>query len=115
ILGIVSETGALEVRSVARVQALRRTRDAAPTSYVAQLIGAEDEPVASAQVMRLPAQGSGCGCHGGPPDRDGGPFVFEAMVPDVEPGTELRILKRSEEDGRTETIWTRSAPSRRPR
>jgi hypothetical protein len=41
--------------------------------------------------------------------------VFEAMVPDVAPGTELRILKRSEEEGRTETVWTRSAPSRRPR
>ena len=115
ILGIVGETGAVEVRSVARVQALRRTRDAAPTPYVAQLIGAEDEPVATAPVMRLPAQGSGCGCHGGPPERDAGPFVFEAMVPDVEPGTELRILKRAEEDGRTETIWTRNAPSRRPR
>ena len=115
ILGIVSETGTIEVRNVARVQALRRTRDAAPTPYVAQLIGVDDEPMATAPVVRLPAQGSGCECHGGPADRDSGPFVFEAMVPDVAPGTELRIVKRSEEDGRTETIWTRSAPSRRPR
>ena len=80
-----------------RVQALRRTRAAAPTPFVAQLIGAEDEPIATAPVVRLPAQGSGCGCHGGAgPGR--WPFVFEAMLPDVAPGTELRILKRAEED-----------------
>jgi hypothetical protein len=115
ILGIVGETADLEVRSVTRVQALRRTRDAVPTRYVAQLVGARDEPVATAPVVRLPAQGGGCGCHDGAAASDGGPFVFEAMVPDVEPGTELRIVERSEENPRSETIWTRSAPSRRPR
>ena len=115
ILGVVDETGALAVRSVTRVQALRRTRDAVPTRYVAQLIGAQDEPVATVPVVRLPAQGSGCGCQGGAAGADDGPFVFEAMVPDIEPGTELRIVERSKDGRPGETMWTRSAPSRRPR
>ena len=62
ILGTVDETGELAVHSVTRVQALRRTRAAVPTQFVAQLIGEQDEPIASAAVVRLPAQGSGCGC-----------------------------------------------------
>jgi len=115
ILGTVDETGELAVRSVTRVQALRRTRDAVPTRFVAQLIGEQDEPIASAAVVRLPAQGSGCKCHGGAGGQDDGPFVFEAMLSDVAPGTELRIVERSRENRGDETVWTRGAPSRRPR
>ena len=97
------------------MQALRRTRDAAPTPFVAQLIGASDErwpprrwsaPRAGRRLRMSTAM-----------RRNGipGPSCSRRWCPDVEPGTELRILKRAEEDGRAETIWTRSAPSRRPR
>lgn len=112
ILGTVDETRALGVKSVMRLQALATTPGAGLTPYVAQLLGAEGEVLATAPVVRLQAHGSGCGC--GPGDPDVGPFVFQAMVPDVAPGAGLRIVKRAEEGGPGEAIWTREAPGRPP-
>ena len=83
ILGTVDDARTLEVKSVTRLQALATTRGAGPTPYVAQLLGAQGEVLATAPVVRLPAHGSGCGC--GTSDPAAGPFVFEAMVPDVAP------------------------------
>ena len=112
ILGTADDARALEVKSVTRLQALATTPGAGLTPYVAQLLGAEGEVLATAPVVRLPAHGSGCGC--GPSDPAAGPFVFEAMVPDVAPGAGLRIVKRAEEGGPGEAIWTRDAPERPP-
>jgi hypothetical protein len=36
------------------------------------------------------------------------------MVADVAPGAALRIVKRAEDGGRGETVWTRDAPERPP-
>ncbi|MET0487051.1 MAG: hypothetical protein ABW216_15215 [Candidatus Rokuibacteriota bacterium] len=112
ILGTVDDARTLEVKSVTRLQALATTRGAGPTPYVAQLLGAQGEVLATAPVVRLPAHGSGCGC--GTSDPAAGPFVFEAMVPDVAPGAGLRIVKRAEEGGPGEAVWTRDAPERPP-
>ncbi len=112
ILGTVDDTRAVEVKSVMRLQALAATRGAGPTPYVAQLLGARGEVLATAPVVRLPALGSGCGCGASAPAT--GPFVFEAMVADVAPGAGLRIVKRAEEGGPGETVWTRDAPERPP-
>jgi hypothetical protein len=112
ILGTVDDTRAVEVKSVMRLQALATTRGAASTPYVAQLLGAQGEVLAAAPVVRLHAQGSGCGCGQSVPAA--GPFVFEAMVADVAPGAALRIVKRPEERGPGETVWTRDAPERPP-
>jgi hypothetical protein len=116
MVGVVGETRAVEVSSVMRVQALRGATAPTSTPYVAQLVGARGNIVASAPVARLPAQGGGCGCGcNGTAASSEGPFVFQALVPDVEPGSELRIVKRADEDGESETVWTRPAPSRPPR
>ena len=112
VLGTVDDTRAVEVKSVMRIQALATTRGAGATPYVAQLLGAQGEVLATAPVTRLPALGSGCGCGASVPAP--GPFVFEAMVADVAPGAALRIVKRAEEGGRGETVWTREAPERAP-
>ena len=112
ILGTADDTRALDVKNVMRLQALATTPGAGLTPYVAQLLGAEGEVLATAPVVRLPAHGSGCGC--GPSDSAAGPFVFQAMVPDVAPGAGLRIVKRAEEGGGGEIIWTRDAPGRPP-
>ena len=112
ILGTVDDTRAVEVKSVMRIQALATTSGAGATPYVAQLLGAQGEVLATAPVTRLPALGSGCGCGASVPAP--GPFVFEAMVADVAPGAALRIVKRAEEGGRGETVWTREAPERAP-
>lgn len=115
IVGTVNEADVLEVRSVMRVDALRRSTDAARTAMVAQLIGANGDVVASAPVMRLISRGSGCSCCDKPPDDGRGPFIFEAMLPDTEPGSALRIVKRAGDEGASREIWTRRAPARPPR
>ncbi len=112
ILGTVDDTRAVEVKSVMRLQALATTRGAGATPYVAQLLGAQGEVLAAAPVVRLPAHGSGCGCGSSVPAA--GPFVFEAMLPNVAPGAQLRIVRRAEEGGPGEAVWTRDAPERPP-
>jgi len=112
ILGTIDDARTVEVKSVMRVQALPSTRGAVATPYVAQLMGADGEVLATAPVVRLPAQASGCGCGATVPAP--GPFVFEAMVADVAPGVALRILKRGDEGGRGEPVWSREAPERPP-
>jgi hypothetical protein len=113
ILGMGDDAGGLEVRSVMRLQALATAPGAAAMPYVAQLLGTEGEVLATAPLVRLPALGGGCGCGQGAPAL--GPFVFEAMMADVGPGTRLRILKRADDGGGPgETVWTRDAPGRPP-
>jgi hypothetical protein len=113
ILGMVDEARGLEVKHVMRLQALATPPGAAPMPYVAMLIGADGEVLASAPLVRLPALGSGCGCGPGAPAP--GPFVFEAMVADVAPGAVLRIVERAGDGGGPgEVVWTRDAPERPP-
>jgi hypothetical protein len=114
IVGLVDDAGVLDVRSVMRVEALRGSTNAARTAFVAQLMSEGGEVVASAPVMRLISRGCGCArCDDR--DQEAGPFVFEAMVADAEPGGGLRIVRRSSDDRPAEEVWARRAPTRRPR
>lgn len=117
IVGVMDE-GRFEMTSVMRIRALpQHSADAAPTAFTAQLIGAGGDVVAHAPLMRLAS--SPCGCGRGrqsaePPRR----YVVEALLEDVEPGRELRIVtaQGSEELRKAPAIlWSRNAPTRPPR
>jgi hypothetical protein len=114
IVGI-AEDGRLDVRSVMRVEALRGSADSARTSFVAQLLGETGEVAASAPVMRLVSKGFGCGCGHDGDDPEDTRFIFQAMLADTEPGSALRIVDRSGDEGGHQELWMRRAPSRRPR
>ena len=111
----IAEAGRLDVRSVMRLEALRDSSNAAQTSFVAQLIGASGEVVASAPVMRLISRGSGCGCSDNRHADDERHFIFKALLADVEPGSALRIVDRSSEDTTREAVWTRRPSGKPPR
>jgi hypothetical protein len=114
VLGIIDE-GRFEMISVMRIQALpQHSADAELTALSAQLIGAEGDVVAHAPLMRLAS--SPCGCGRGsvghePPTR----YVVEALLEDVEPGRELRIVTAQAGDDLRKTpaiLWSRNAPTR---
>jgi hypothetical protein len=108
IVGIQDLMGKVTIEDVFRTVSFARPRGV-PTSLIAVLDGADGQALASVSMFRLsgaPTGVSGCGCcdgHGRPP------FLVEALLPDVAPGTALRVLKDGEE------IWHRAAPSVPPR
>ena len=108
IVGIQDLMGKVTIEDVFRTVSYARPRGI-PTSLIAVLDGVDDQPLASAPMFRLSGKqvgASGCGCC----DGDGRPpFLVEALLPDVAPGTALRVLKDGEE------IWRRTAPSAPPR
>ena len=119
IIGLMDEERQLQVQSVMRVTALPAVQNGLETSFVAQLIGVEGNVVVSTPVFRIATQGCGCGgdCGGG--SGDGGreqrnPFAFQALLPDVEPGSGLRILRRGRHDEEDKEAWARRAPVRPP-
>ena len=116
IIGVVDEQRQVEVRSVMRVTALAGVQDARASSLVAQLVGRDGKIAASAPAMRL--EGQGCGCCGEkePKDPSRGPFLFQAMVPDVDPGAELRIVRVGKDEREEDkTVWIRRAPDSEPK
>lgn len=115
ILGITNQDGTLDVRSVTRITALRNQNPARSTAWRAELLGDEGQVVARAPVMRLTSSGCGCSkCQDC--DSESSSFVFQAAMTDVEPGHEIRIVERSRENPRNEeVVWSRTAPSRKPR
>ena len=117
ILGFVDAERGLDVKSVARLLALRGdTSGSTPTPFVAELIGESGQVVSRAPVMRSEARGHGCGCHGGGSgDPERGPYLFQALLADVEPGRQLRIVKPGRGDTADREMWTRNAPARRPK
>jgi hypothetical protein len=116
LVGLVDAERVLGVKSVMRIQALRSSNAGAiRTPFVAELIGESGQVVARAPVMRPIARGHGCGCDGDQSDPEAGPYVFEALLTDAEPGRRLRIVKRSTDDEASREVWTRTAPARRPR
>jgi hypothetical protein len=117
IIGVINEEREVKVQSVMRVNALRTTGDAQETSFVAQLIGRDGGIAASAPIVQLVSHGHGCGC--GPKGDDEynarRPFAFQALVPDVEPGAALRIVRRGRDDEADKEVWVRRAPEQEPR
>jgi hypothetical protein len=120
IVGIVDLAGKLTVSSVMRVQAVPRLPAAVSTNLVAELVGANGKVAAQAPVMQTFAHGSGCGCGGG--DDHGGHgspragYAFQALLPDLEAGSVLRILRVDPEGGReNEEVWARKPRGEPPR
>jgi len=114
LIGIVNENREFDVQSVMRVMALPSLQDAARTPYVAQLIGEKGEVVASAPVMRLNTHGCGCGCDGGDSNSNRDPYTFQALIPDIEPGTALRIVQQGQEVEEDREVWLRKSSGNPP-
>ena len=66
--------------------------------------------------MRLEGQGHGCCGDKEPKDPSRGPFVFQAMVADVEPGAELRIVQLGKDEREEDkTVWFRRGSNTEPK
>src|SRR5262249_42017338 len=95
IAGVMNLSNEINVSSVMRVRASAKLRSGTPTDMVAELVGASGDVVARAVVIKTEAHGSGCDCdgdHGRHGETSSG-FAFHTLVPDVEPGTALRIVR----------------------
>ncbi|MFO1042735.1 MAG: hypothetical protein U0941_13155 [Planctomycetaceae bacterium] len=116
LIGIVDLSGDVNVSSLMRVRANPRLRDVAATNMVAELIGANGQVVSRAAVMQTHAHGSGCACGGNGHGSPATGYAFHAMLADVEPGTEIRII-RIDPDGHEEKreVWSRKPSGGPPR
>ena len=94
LIGTFERDASITMQHVMRVNAQPNVATGVPTQMVAELVGANGEVLASAPVMRIPADahGGGCGCGGGCGDGEPPVFGFQAMVPDVGRGAALRIV-----------------------
>lgn len=114
IIGVMNEERELDVRSVMRLTVLRSISDGQKTSFIAQLVGKENIVVARAPVMRLESRGCTCDHGSSVQHSDREPFLFQALVPDVEPGTVLRIIRQGQGDEIDTEAWSRRAPEQDP-
>ncbi|MHA4844520.1 hypothetical protein ACX0G7_10170 [Flavitalea antarctica] len=127
IIGIMHEEGKIEIQSVMRVLALPQVENALETSYTARLVNVEGADISKSIVMRLNSHGCGCGktkdphCGCSDKERDSrGPFVFQALLPDVADGAQLTITKSKEGNDATggadeQQVWSREAPASKPK
>jgi hypothetical protein len=121
IIGVVDEEGRVRVQSVMRVTALPQTENARETRFTAELLGPENRTISRAPVMQLVSRGGcGCGCKDGGGSDDAereqrGPFVFQALLPDLEDGVMLRISRKTEDSDEPREMWTRRGPAGKPR
>lgn len=106
ISGIVHAPDDVEVATVVRVDAAG-SPPGDRTRLTAQLVDGNGRVVARAPVMRLRTHGD-CGCCG-EDEADGEPYAFQAYVPNVERGAELRIT-----DGE-KVVWERRGADRPPK
>jgi hypothetical protein len=116
IIGVLHGPDELEVRSVLRLDAETAVTNGHALDLRAELVGREGAVVASGAVYALHSYANGsCGCdggHGGAPGDEAGetyPRLVQAFVPNLEPGTELRIT------GEKGPLWVRKASARRPK
>jgi hypothetical protein len=119
LIGVVSEENEFQVHSVMRVTALPHTESVSETEFTAVLVNSSDQVISRGRVMELASQGNcGCGCKGSsePSKPIRGPFVFQALMPDVPGGASLRIVgPAKEKDEGPNAVWNRRAPEAQPR
>ena len=115
VIAIIGREEEVDVRSVTRVDAVAGLAGAAPTAFTLELLDEGGKMIGDAPAMRLRSQG-GCRCEGCGEGGDEArpPYVVQAMLPDVAPGGELRVVRR-ERDKEPRTIWSRKAPDQPPR
>lgn len=116
IIGIMTEDRKIDVQSVMRLTALPDVKNALQTDLVAQLVGRDGNIVAQTPVVKLVSRGCDCNDKQNNRASDQGPFVFQALVPDLELGASLRILRKGgvNEEGDKE-LWVRQAPEHEPK
>lgn len=119
LIGLVSEENEFQVHSVMRVTALPHTESVSETEFTVELVNSSDQVISRGRVMELASQGScGCGCRdpNGPNRPTRGPFVFQALLPNVPGGAMLRIVRPAKEkDEGPREVWSRRAPDMPPR
>lgn len=82
---------------------------------VANLVDELRNNIASIPVMSLKSNGHDYICHNKRNSDDfGPPFVFQAIIPHIESGTELNITKKGNDGNEDLKIWKRSAPESQP-
>lgn len=109
VRGFVDEAGDVRVDSVARITA-SPVMQGPRTAWSVQLIGAEGTVAARTRLARVESHSGCCGCADdseGDRDPNRRPFRFHALLPDLEPGTAVRIVTPEGEDA-----WTRHRPER---
>jgi hypothetical protein len=126
IIGIMHEEGKVEVLSVMRVMALPQIENAVETNFTARLVNSNAADISKSIVMKLDSHGCGCGkakdkdCGCSDKEHESrGPFVFQALLADVEDGAKLSIAKSKEGADSTrgagvEEVWSRQAPASKP-
>lgn len=111
IIGVVQSENEIEIHSLMRLSTVPQVSNGQRTELTAHLIGENGRSVARGLLYRLRshAQGCGCGCDDSGGDEPTYPYVFQAFVPDKEPGAALRITSGERE------IWERKRSDEAPR
>lgn len=112
VIGVVHSKREIEVRSIVRLEACLDVGSAPKSGLVVELLDDDGKRLTIASLHRLEMQGGcGCGCEGQEASKGPSyPYLFQAFLPDVAPGSQLRIRGADEE----EALWSRYAPKRRP-
>ena len=117
VIGRVTDSGSVEVRSVRRVEAIPVVRRARRTGLVAQLLGAGGDVLVEAPVWSVTPHG--CGCGGAEELRSQAAAFgrsFHGYLPDVARGSALRLVRIAEYAGEPPApVWQVDAPPRAPR
>ena len=105
MIGNVLESGEVEMRSVARIDASPQT-EGPVTGWHALLLDENGRTLARAPLVRLVSHGGRCGCGGGHAgmDLDAPPFAFRTHLPNVARGASLQVI------GPKGQKWVREAP-----
>lgn len=100
VIGVIHPGERVEVSSVTRTEVVRMDVAGTATGLHAVLLGAGNAELASAPIVAMPSQGD-CPCEDCAGDER--PRLFQALIPDVAPGTAL-VVRRGKEQ-----LWKRAA------
>lgn len=119
IIGIYNKNGQIEIQSIMRIFTLPKITGVVETSFESRLLGSKGEILAKGPLMRLETFGHECNCDEEKILKNNeGPFAFQAIVPDVDPGNSLNIVETlTGDDGGqiVNEIWTRSSTKSPPK
>jgi hypothetical protein len=111
-IGHVSPSGAVEVRSVRRVESVP-VGGGRQTSLVAQLLSARGEVLAEGPLWAYDTYGCRCGRDG---DATATDYLFHGSLSNVGVGNLLRIVRVPRvEGGEAAEVWSRAKPGRPPK
>jgi hypothetical protein len=94
LTGVVRPGGKVDVVTVARIEAVPAV-DGRASNLTVQLLGAQEEVLAQAPLMRLTAHGMGCGCD----DDDAGSYLSRPCCPTWKRGRRFVSRRRAKRSG----------------